>query len=255
MAAAKKQRPDAAALLIIASGGGYAKGSAKLKAPDSAESAELAVEIDIQRAKRHWAKMPPLQWNNIKHLRHPSDDRMNGHSIYGELKCKGKAGRVKGIQQDIIKFFNDEASSQKYVYFTGHGNKKGDWGFPDGFITFEWMFEQIMKMEPVYCNGEGMSPDAPYCCIYADCCCSGVWARKLQKCYPESHQVFLYSAAKETCSAYDNQFSKIFGTFKSASSYTHLIRGFLPDWYTERFGGYRCDGGGQWDVVSKPKYR
>jgi len=90
--------------------------------------------------------------------------------VVGMYHVKGVVGSAAACQRDLESFFKlcqrDKASP--VIYYTGHGNTKGDWCFPDGTISFDRLYQL----------GKG----APYIPrVYADCCYSGNWAFNGQK--------------------------------------------------------------------------
>eukprot|EP01084_Bolivina_argentea_P131548 232175_1 len=83
------------------------------------------------------------------------------------------------------------------IHYSGHGDEDGDWCFFDGYITFEWIYEQLIT----YQQGKNVH-------IYCDCCFSGNWTQKLfdKKLNKNITKEWQMMAPCSACkSAYDNE--------------------------------------------------
>eukprot|EP00483_Globobulimina_turgida_P004024 UN04032 len=169
--------------LILASGGDIGNNSAvpKKRTKGSKASHELAVELDIER------------FRSIKERR-----------IFAEIKTKGKGMKTKHVKEIIEDFFKSEEKCLT-IYYTGHGDKDGDWIFQDGYISFDFIWNLIEKKyaEPKW------DGNIDVCC---DCCFSGNWCVKASQKNMSSFNnqgVRFFSAAGPNDYAYDNVFSYV----------------------------------------------
>lgn len=92
-------------------------------------------------------------------------ERSNFFEFFGSYEVSGRAGSADGCKSELKSFFAycKERKIPPIVYYTGHGDRDGDWCFPDGgYITFS----SVMEL-----NTSGWKPT-----IWSDCCYSGKWA-------------------------------------------------------------------------------
>lgn len=107
-------------LYIAIGSAGHGKGVAKIKQPKSTVYGELATKTDIELYKRWVSK------------------KGEGHRYYGGYEVDGHCGSCRQAMAVLKKFldFCYFGDAQPVIYYTGHGDRDGDWVFPDGAISF-----------------------------------------------------------------------------------------------------------------------
>eukprot|EP01084_Bolivina_argentea_P186472 321425_1 len=195
-------------IMAIGSGGDIKHG-AVAKAKSATNSSELAVELDIDRLKSH-----------------------SKHKIYGTIICKGKVGKTESVKSEIIDFFKSKQEQDVWcIYYTGHGNRDGDWCFYDGRISFGWILHAFKQNYKKHFGGIVRLH------IVSDCCYSGKWVDAASKAYknlPYAVFVEVDSAAGSQCVAKDNVYSSRWSNECITKSWIKLVK---------QYGAkFSCDG-------------
>lgn len=129
---------------------GHGSGKAKVKATNG----ELSVHEDITDLKT---------WLGTGHLR----TSWGADPVwYGEYTVSSRVGYAKHCLEEMRVFFKycKEHDLSPFIYYTGHGDERGDWCFPSGKVSF-----QEIK------DAQKSVPGLGYLVILSDCCFSGNW--------------------------------------------------------------------------------
>lgn len=121
-----------------------------------------------------------------------------GFQLYGTYEVAGKVGSSRQCYEAVQRFFQycKDHSLSPILYYSGHGNKNGDWAFPDGsYFTFEDLDQIVTSISlrsiPV---------------IMSDACYSGVWVWK--GISGEPRKWHMVSASGKESAAYNRAFAK-----------------------------------------------
>jgi len=139
--------------LLIGSAGDIKFGKGKSNPSKSDKTGCLDTFEDIQDAKTFMRADP---W-------------IGNSRIHATMNYEGASGSYKEVLRALDKFFEKckENDWQPTIYYTGHGNRDGNWCFHDGIITFDNINDLVVKHQgPSWWTK-----------IYCDCCYSGQWAK------------------------------------------------------------------------------
>eukprot|EP00483_Globobulimina_turgida_P001981 UN01983 len=116
------------------------------------------------------------------------------------------------------------------IYYTGHGDSDGDWQFPNGWISFNWVWDTWDK--------HTKNANRRHLMIVSDCCHSGKWAIRAEG----DENCTVITAAGEECAARDNEFSQVF----VACNWDRKRKANIPQYADEqylKYGGKLCAKG------------
>mmetsp|Transcript_39234 Transcript_39234/g.62679 ORF Transcript_39234/g.62679 Transcript_39234/m.62679 type:complete len:260 (+) Transcript_39234:35-814(+) len=180
----ERKNPDISGCttLVIASRGGTVKGKAKGVSAYSyskgAGSGLIGLNVDYDIHAITTAEKQPSK-------------------IY-VLNGKNQNDQVTAVnaKKTITAFLNNDQKVQT-IYYSGHGDEDGDWCFPDGYVTFEWLYGRLSTY-----NSNTL-------CVVTDCCHSGTWVAKLaKKDRSVTKKCFMTAACGSDNVAWDNELAR-----------------------------------------------
>merc|ERR1712187_140139 len=183
--------------------GGYTKSKSQRMDADS-EYSLLATKQAIDRFKT-WAASKRYKW-------------------YGSVEVSGSCGRKNNAVDDIKSFLRACKSSglRPIIYYTGHGDKSGNWVFPDGTVTFKDIYDYANQINCGWVVN-----------VISDFCYSGQWVQQSNR--QTAMNVLAASGANEC--AINEIFSQAY--FEDSGEHLGVLRD-LGACYTRAVNGKGC---------------